>query len=233
MYETVPDLEAADAYCLRSGEAEALLARAPWRRFVALGDSVAEGPGDPLTGYRKQPWLDRVAAALASQQPTLFYRNLGRRGLTAAEVRARQLESALALAPDLAVVAAGGNDILAQSYDADAIEAELERMVVALRGRGAAVLTVGLFDITRSDAIPNHMKAPLRTRLLLLAGLTRRVAERHGALHLDFTSHPASADAGIYSSDRIHLNSRGHAIAAAATVRSLGAYLAGADVPPR
>ena len=44
-------VEAADPYCLRAGEAKALLAGHPWRRFAVLGDSVASGVGDPIDGY--------------------------------------------------------------------------------------------------------------------------------------------------------------------------------------
>lgn len=56
--------EAADPYCLRPGEAAALLAGHPWRRFAAIGDSIAEGLGEPSPGYPDQPWIDRIAAEL-------------------------------------------------------------------------------------------------------------------------------------------------------------------------
>jgi len=56
-----------------------------------------------------------------------------------------------------------------------------------------------------------------------MSRLAERVARRHGALLLDFRAHPAGRDAGIYSSDRIHLNARGHAIVAVDTLRALRA----------
>ena len=138
--------EAADPYCLREGEAERLLAGHPWRRFVVLGDSIAEGVGESAPGYADEPWCDRIAAALRAGQPGLEYLNLGTRNTPAAQVRATQLPSALAFAPDLALVACGGYDILQPVYDPAAIAAEIRAIVAALAAAGATVVTVGLFD---------------------------------------------------------------------------------------
>src|SRR5262249_25521872 len=93
--------EAADDYCLRDGEAARLLAGHPWRAFVVVGDSIAEGLGDSCPGYPDVPWCDRIAAELRGQQPGLTYQNLGTRNTPAAEVAARQLPAALAAVPDL------------------------------------------------------------------------------------------------------------------------------------
>jgi hypothetical protein len=51
-------------------------------------------------------------------------------------------------------------------------------------------------------------------------------AARHGPLLVDLERHPASADAGIFSSDFRHANTRGHAIVASLTVARLGRELA-------
>jgi lysophospholipase L1-like esterase len=220
--------EAMDPYCLPPGHAHALLDGAPWQRLAVLGDSVAEGLGDPADGYHHRPWADRLADALRRHRPDLAYLNLGRRGLLAAQVRERQLAPALVFAPDLAVVTCGGNDMFAPVFDEDAVAAEIDALVAALRARGTHVITMGLFDITR--ALP-QAGAALRRHLHQLSRLTREVARRHAALHVDLTRHPASADPGIYSADRLHVNARGHAVAAAEVIRSLGAHLGNGAVP--
>lgn len=206
------------------------LAHAPWRRLVALGDSVAEGIGDPVDGYPAGGWLEIVAAALG---PRIAFLNLGRRGLRAAEVREQQLAPALAYRPDLAVVAAGGNDLLDPAFDGRAVQAELDAMVRALRAAGAEVITIGLFDITRSTRVPEPLRTWLGDRLLELSARTEIVAGRHGALHVDCTPHPAAADDAIYSADGMHLNARGHAIAAAETLRVLERRLSRPRAPSR
>jgi hypothetical protein len=105
---TWPD-EAADPDVLGVHDEHALLRGTPWRRFAVLGDSIAEGVGDPVDGYLTLDWSRRVARGLRSHRPSLAYRNLGVRGLRAADVRERQLEEALRWAPDLAAVCAGGS----------------------------------------------------------------------------------------------------------------------------
>jgi len=208
------------------------LTAAPWRRLLALGDSIAEGVGDPVAGYPHRGWVDSVAAALDRARPGLDYRNLGARGLLAAEIRETQLDAAVAWRPDLAVLAAGGNDLFGPAFDGPGVEDELETMVGALRSAGADVVTVGLFDISRSSRVPERFRAALGERVRELSARTAAVAARHGAWHLDYTVHPAAANDGIYSADNVHLNARGHAIAAERALEELEARAA-APPPPR
>src|SRR3954470_24801604 len=116
-----------------------------YRRFVALGDSTTEGLMDPLpdgSGFRG--WADRLAEMLAALDPELRYANLAVRGKLAREVRAEQLDAAIALEPDLASVLSGLNDMLRRSVDVDAVVGELDAMIGTLRGAGADVLAFTL-----------------------------------------------------------------------------------------
>ncbi len=221
--------EAADPYCLRAGEAEKLLAGHPWRRFAVLGDSIAEGAGEPAPGYADEPWCDRIAAALRAHQPDLAYLNLGASNTPAAQVRATQLPTALVFAPDLALVACGGYDILQPVYDPAAVSAEIRAIVSALADRGARVITVGLFDRSYSPAVPEPFRKPLQERIHSLSQSTREIAKDLGTLHVDLTWHPAVPEADLYSSDGRHSSMRGHAISATEVIRGLGADLATAD----
>lgn len=217
--------EATDPWCLRAGEAAELLRGHPWRRFVVLGDSVAEGMCEPVDGYPDLQWADRIAAELRSVRPGQSYLNLGRRGLRAHEVRAQQLDEALAFAPDLALVVCGGNDAFRTGYDPDAVDAELAAMVTALRDTGADVITVGMFDVSHSPAVPAALRAGLGERMRLLSARTGALAERLGTLHVHLTDHPLVADPSLYSTDGRHGSARSDAIAAAETLRVLGAHL--------
>lgn len=221
--------ETADPDVLGVHEEHALLRGAPWRRFAVVGDSVAEGVGDPVDGYRPLDWSRRVARGLRSHHAALEYRNLGVRGLRAREVRESQLAEALAFGPDLAAVCAGGNDAMARRFDADAVEAELDALVGALRGAGADVILITLFDVGQAIELPEPYGSRLGERMASLSLATIAVARRHGAVLVDCAGHPRGADPSIYSADRIHLNMRGHAIAAGATIRALAA--AGVTLP--
>ncbi|WCN78798.1 SGNH/GDSL hydrolase family protein [Micromonospora sp. LH3U1] len=221
--------ESTDPYCLRSGEAAELLRGHPWRRFVALGDSVVEGMCEPTPGYPDVQWVDRIAAELTGVRPGLAYRNLGRRGLRAHQVRASQLAPALAFAPDLALVVCGGNDAFHPAYDADAVDEELTAMISALRGAGADVITVGMFDVSHSPAVPEHVRAGLGQRMRRLSAHTAGLAERLNTVHVHLTDHPLTADPTLYSTDGRHGSARSDAIAAAETLRRLSTHLN----PPR
>ncbi|HET8658660.1 MAG TPA: SGNH/GDSL hydrolase family protein [Micromonosporaceae bacterium] len=223
--------EATDPYCLRAGEAAALLAGHPWRRFAVLGDSVAEGLYEPTEGYLELAWTDRVAVELARQQPELAYLNLAVSNLRAAQVRRTQLAPALQFRPDLALVACGGKDALHPAYDPDAVDRELAAMVSALREQGCAVMTMGSLECGPLPGLPEAIRFGGVDRLRLLG---RRVAALSAALdtiHVDLTSHPA-AGPDLLSRDGLHGNGRSHAIAAAEAVRRLGAHL-GNSFDPR
>lgn len=228
MTETVLS-EWTDPAVLPAAEAAAMLAGAPWRRMVTIGDSVAEGVREPVPGYRDLSWTDRVEEALGAVAPGFTALNLGRRDLVAAEVRAAQLEPALAFGPDLAFVVAGGNDMLRPEFDADGVRRELAAMISAFRAAGADVVTIGLLDITVAGLGPARYREVMSARTRRLAALTADVAAELGACHThNPPDHPVAADPGIYSSDQLHLNARGHAFAAANTVRALAAHLASA-----
>jgi lysophospholipase L1-like esterase len=199
----------------------AMLRGARWRRLAVLGDSVAEGVGEPHERFSNLSWIDRIADPLRAASGGLAILNLGRRDLLAHEVRERQLPPALAFAPDLAIVAAGGNDALRRSFDREAVARELDGIVGPLRRAGADVLMIELMDIVASGLVPHEHAAALDARFTTLADATRTVAARHGAVLVPMRRHPASADPDVYASDRLHLNARGHAIVGTEAVRAL------------
>ncbi len=218
--------ETTDPYCLRAGESARLLAGHPWRRFVVLGDSVAEGLAEPVEGYSTVQLADRIAAELSAACPPLEYLNLGHRGLRAREVRAEQLQSALDFGPDLALVVCGGNDAFPATYKPDAVDVELTAMITALQGAGADVITVGIYNVSYGPNIADWLRPGLRERMRTLSEHTGAIAVKLGTLHLDLSAHPAVTDPSLYSSDGRHGNARSDAIAVAEAVRMLGAHLA-------
>jgi lysophospholipase L1-like esterase len=193
-----------------------------WERVVVLGDSIAAGVREPSPGYRDLCWSDRLAAGLALARPGAVVHNLGRRDLTAAEVREAQLDEALALGPDLVIVAAGGNDLLRREFDPNSVRDELSAIVTPLRAGGADILTFDLLDNTGTGLVPERFVAVLRERLVELADVTRAASTAVGGWHAPLREHPAATDTDIFASDGLHLNARGHAIVGTALARYLG-----------
>jgi lysophospholipase L1-like esterase len=230
--------EADDPYCLRPDEADSLLAAAPWRRLVVLGDSIAVHPGDPVDGYRNRTWVERLAASLRLDECL----NLGVASARLAEIRAGQLSRALAFRPDLAVVAGGANDALRRSFTPEGVAGELEQIIGPLGGAGALVVTFGCFDVGRtgwvraagagregggSAQLPADQRAALSDRMRTLGRVTAEVGRRHGGVHVDFADHPAQARdgqaGGVLSADLLHINGRGHAVVGAEVICALAA----------
>jgi lysophospholipase L1-like esterase len=221
-------VEAADPYCLRDGEAAGLLAAHRWRRFVVLGDSIAEGVGEPMHGYHPLPLADRVNVELRHANPHLCYHNLGRRNLRTADVRAEQLAAALAFEPDLALVVCGANDAMRPGYErrADAVDADLTAIVTALRRRGADVITMSIFVMPTYAGVPRWLAPDFIRRMAMLGRHTTAVATALDTIHVDLAAHPAIAEAPLTCSDGLHGNGRSQAIAAAETIRRLGTHIA-------
>jgi lysophospholipase L1-like esterase len=213
--------EATDPDCRPPYELAALLESAPWQRLVVLGDSVAIGIREPVSGYRDLSFADRVAEALGDGHEVFAYHNFGVRDLRLAEIRDTQLGLALELQPDLAIVVAGGNDALRRSFDPDRIRTGLREIVAPLAQAGALVVTIGLFDLARSGLVSEEYAPAMIERFDALDAITAEVAAEVGGIHVDTHHHPRASDPGIFASDLMHANSRGHAIAATAIVEAL------------
>jgi lysophospholipase L1-like esterase len=214
-------VEATDPHCLTPVQVDQLLAGAPWRRLVILGDSVAAGVSDSVPGYRELSSSERIVEALRIQQPSLVHRNLGEPYLRTAEIRERQLPAALAMRPDLAIVSAGANDAFRRSFDPDRFAGELRSLLAPLAAQGAQLVTIGLFDLARSGVMLETDDG-ITARFDRLDAATATVARELGAIHVDNHHHSVSRDRSIFAGDRIHANARGHAIAASNLVRALG-----------
>ncbi|MBB1245172.1 SGNH/GDSL hydrolase family protein [Streptomyces durbertensis] len=217
--------ELQDPHLLTEEEITAQLQGAPWTRYAAIGDSIVAGIREPLEGYADLGWADRVAAGLRRINPELEYHNFGVRDLSAAQIRATQLDAALEFKPDIAIVVAGGNDLLGKHFDTAAVETEQARMVSALRSRGCTVVTMGLFDNTWTPYVAEKYKAVMKHRLQQFSDLTQAVTLRMGGLHVDLPNCPAGKEP-IFATDGLHLNVRGHAVVATEVIRTLGEYLA-------
>ncbi|MFI5780858.1 SGNH/GDSL hydrolase family protein [Nocardia sp. NPDC051570] len=192
-------------------------------RFVALGDSQTEGIGDPDAAGGHVGWADRLAALLAGVNPRLGYANLAVRGRRAAQIRDEQLAPALALAPDLAAVVAGMNDLIRPRFDQEAVLAEIEAMFEALTAAGAWVITFTFPDIGGVAPIVR----PLSARVRAMNARIRELARRPGVVLVDFEPVTAATDRRVWADDRLHLNPLGHDLVARAVAETLG--LPGAD----
>jgi len=175
------------------------------RTFVALGDSFTEGVGDPYPNGTWRGWADRFASHLDASSPGLRYANLAIRGKVLSQVADEQVPTAIALAPDLVSIAAGGNDLLRPKADPDGLAAAFEQAVVALRGAGSQVMLFTGFDPGGFPLI-----RMIRGKAAAYNAQLRQVARKHNCLHVDLWSMRVLADPRDWSADRLHLAPDGH-----------------------
>jgi lysophospholipase L1-like esterase len=201
--------------------------RRTWQRYIALGDSFTEGLSDPdPTGpdaYRG--WADRLAGHLAAAAPsgTVEYANLAIRGRLLAQVLGEQVPVALAAAPDLVSLVAGGNDLLRPGADPDRLAADLEAAVVSFRQAGADVLLATGVDPRQTPIIRRT-----RGRVAVFNAHLWSIAARQGAVVLDQWGAGWLQDARLWDpGDRIHLTTEGHRRTALAAAAALGVPVAG------
>lgn len=163
-------------------------------------------------------WADRLAERLAELEPELLYANLAVRGKLAGQVRADQLEPALALQPDLASLLAGLNDMLRRHCDVAAVAAEIDATAAALRDAGADVLLFTLPDPVQVNPLARSAAVHLRR----LNAAVREIAEGRGAYVVDLERTRVASDPRLWALDRLHANPEGHRRIAAAAAHALG-----------
>ncbi|MFC4602522.1 SGNH/GDSL hydrolase family protein [Rhodococcus kronopolitis] len=191
-----------------------------FHRYVALGDSFTEGLGDPAPDRPNglYGWADRVAEQLSGVTDDFAYANLAVRGKLLGQIIDDQLEPALAMAPDLVTVYAGGNDLMRPSVDIDALVARYDEAIGALTAAGATVAVWTAYDAGWSAVFRT-----LRGRTAIYNELVRAVARKHGAVLVDFWNFEGYDDLRMWDWDRLHMSSAGHQRMAVEVLDALGA----------
>jgi lysophospholipase L1-like esterase len=177
--------------------------------YVALGDSISVGMGDPLPeadggGWRGWP------ALLASGLEDPRMHNFATLGAQSYEIESVQLPAALALKPDVVSVVCGLNDTLRGGFDPERTGGAVGRIVAALRAEGAVVLTMRMPDPGGMLGLPRALSRPLARRMQAVNKAIDAVSEEYGTLHYDAAGDPEAYERLNWSVDRMHPNERGH-----------------------
>ncbi|WP_072313942.1 SGNH/GDSL hydrolase family protein [Agrococcus sp. Marseille-P2731] len=207
----------------------------PYTRYVALGDSFTEGVGDeePDLPNGVRGWADRVAEELARTRPDFEYANLAIRGRLLAQIESEQLETAVALEPDLVTISAGGNDLIRPSGDPDVLAARLDAIVGRLRAGGAQVVLFNGPDIAMTPVLRS-----IRGKVGIYNANLFGVAAKHGAVMADMWSARHLQQPQMWAPDRLHFSAYGHHAIAILVLDALGVQheltpMAPEPLPPR
>ncbi|MEU5593920.1 SGNH/GDSL hydrolase family protein [Streptomyces sp. NPDC020298] len=176
-------------------------------RFVALGDSLTEGVGDPV-GDGRRGWAALLADGLAEER--VEFTNLALSGAQTRDVLERQTPAGLELRPDLVSVVIGVNDTLRCTFDLHAVAARLDEVYAAFTGQGAALLTACLPDPGAMLGLPSALARPLARRQRAVNAVVHALSDRYGAVHLHASEGAWLTDRALWSADRLHPGERGH-----------------------
>ncbi|MEU1464516.1 SGNH/GDSL hydrolase family protein [Streptomyces sp. NPDC005727] len=178
-------------------------------RFVALGDSLTEGVGDPL-GDAWRGWAALLAPALTQDPGRTEFTNLAVSGARTRDVRESQTPAGLALRPDLVSVVVGVNDTLRHTFDVDAVAVRLDQVYAVFTGQGATLLTACLPDPGAMLGLPGALARPLARRQRAVNTIVHALSDRYGAVHLHASEGAWLTDRALWSADRLHPGERGH-----------------------
>ncbi|MBN2114126.1 MAG: hypothetical protein JW785_08375 [Acidimicrobiia bacterium] len=194
---------------------------APPLRVVALGDSSLTAPGlEDLD----DAWLRRVLRDYADRHRVELI-SLGVGGSRAQEVAAAQLEEAVALQPDIAVVAVGGNDAF-RGVTRRRFTRALEAILSGLEAASAAVLLVGVGDLGGIPRLAPSLRPLLTQRSALFdRACTRAAAARPRVVKMEAREPvpPGTDLEAMFAADGFHASAAGHARFAAAAVPAFAA----------
>jgi lysophospholipase L1-like esterase len=180
----------------------------PLLRMVVLGDSTCTGPGltDP-----DETWPRLLARRLAARR-RVELTSLAVGGARSEDVLAQQVPAALALAPDLAIVSVGSNDIL-HLVPVPRFERRLDEIVTLLTAVIPAVVLFGIGDLGSIPRIPFPLDRLASASGRVADGVHIRVAARHGVAKVDqwaLTTAAFRNGRHMFAADLFHPSAAGH-----------------------
>ncbi|HEX3788489.1 MAG TPA: SGNH/GDSL hydrolase family protein [Pseudonocardiaceae bacterium] len=179
----------------------------PAIRLSALGDSFAEGRGDPGPAGPWYGWVTRLAELLGV--PPSGVRNLGTHQATTQDVVDRQLPAALVNKSPLNGVIVGVNDLVSD-FHPGRLRRNLSTIFQRLAGFDTVVFTATYADIPANLPVPETFRALLRERFAAANEMLREIAAGTGALCMDVTAMPEWSDPAMWSADGLHPSPLGH-----------------------
>ena len=188
----------------------------PRLRIVYLGDSSITAPGvEPIDLC----WARRIATHL-SDRYFVEVRSVAIGGSKASDVLRDQVDVALGIGADLALLSVGANDAL-RAVPVRDYERDLDEIVRRLAGGISGVGISGVGDLGTLPRLPHIPSSWATVRGRAYNNAIRRVVAKHDNVLKTETWGPlwdgfAAGDTELFAGDLFHASAQGHAVFAAA-----------------
>jgi len=197
----------------------------PTLRIVALGDSSVTAPGIDIDAS----WVRRVAHHL-SPQYHIELRSVAVGGSKARDLVGFQIEPAVAMGGDMALISIGANDAL-RGTPLSRFETALDVAIDELVRHFPMIGISGVGDLGTLPRLPSVAQMIARTRGRSVDRAIQRVAYRHptvvkgkswGTAWVGFDTDPEE----MFSGDLFHASEKGHQVFANAAIHVVETLLA-------
>jgi len=183
----------------------------PRLRIVALGDSSITSPG---VEDLDNTWIRRLARSQADRHHVeLIALAVG--GSKARDVVEGQLDEAVRLRPDVAVVCVGANDVI-RGVPLDRYRDEITEIVTRLQETAGAILLFGVGDLGVIPRLPPTLRPYLSRRSARFDAVCHELAVRSERVVKVWTKGRVSTafvdDESLFARDLFHAGDDGHAI---------------------
>jgi lysophospholipase L1-like esterase len=178
--------------------------------YIALGDSLSAGQGDPDAQGNSIGWARRMCSILSDATgETYAFTKLAVNSAKIGDVRADQVPALAGTEPGLLTVTVGVNDILG-AFDAGRFAAEVAALFDDLVKTGATVATITLPNMAHLLPLPDAMRRAVAKSIEMVNDGIRKGADARGVLYVDSYAAPETAAPEFWADDRRHPSTLGH-----------------------
>jgi lysophospholipase L1-like esterase len=194
----------------------------PRLRFVCVGDSSLTGPGLETVD---SIFVRRIAMSYADR-PHVELISLAVGGSKATDVIEGQLEEAVELAPDIAVVSVGSNDAI-RGINVRKYRERLDYILERLAQTSGAIVLVGMGDFCSIPRLPPSLRPYMSHRSRIFNDAARAAASAHPLttkVHTQGRMVTAfNGDLEMFAGDHFHASDEGHRVFAEESMPAFGA----------
>jgi lysophospholipase L1-like esterase len=177
-------------------------------RVIALGDSSVYGVGDfDAENAAVGPgWSGRFAHDVKAAR----FINLGKNGSRFRTVIKSQLPGALSMAPDIALICIGTNDVLRGDFSPKEIRIGAREIIDSLVAVGAVPIFLGIPDPIKTAPGPMSLKKILHRRVAIINEILKEECSSLGGVLVSTWDIPLATDKSMWHIDRMHPSAKGH-----------------------